>query len=1114
MGVTGLWTVVQPCARPVKLETLNKKRLAVDASIWIYQFLKAVRDKEGNALRNSHIVGFFRRICKLLYFGIRPVFVFDGGAPVLKRQTIAARKKRREGRREDAARTAGKLLAVQMQRSAEEEAETRRRNKKRPEDQEEVPDAPVYAEETLMTEKEKQQSRRFKKKDAYHLPSLDVSLEEMGAPNDPRIMSQEELEEYARQFHQGQDINLYDFSKIDFDSPFFLSLPATDRYNILNAARLRSRLRMGYSKEQLDTMFPDRMAFSKFQIDRVKERNDLTQRLMNINGMNGEEAFYNSGQRIAGERGREYVLVKDSAMEGGWVLGVVGNKDEGQEDKPIDLDRHDQPEFLSEDAESEDDFEDVPIEGLNRLPKLPFLREGVFDQSLQRAREDSDMQEALDRSRHNVPRALTHEDNSLFVQGGGFGSEFNHDAGIFEDEEDEDLQKALTLSLQHDEEQKDEDMPDISINRPKEPVLPREPTRDMALESDDDMDFAAAMAQSKVSQKERSKNAFAGPLPFESIKLNKTTRDRPAEIDNEAGGFVKESKKSSKKKEGPLPPWFVGDRDDAQFIVDSTDGHERDEERQMAPDHLFLSSRRSPDIIDVDNLSETKEVVDLEADSKKQESGMEKLETAIEVDDAAQEGSDSLSHKSIDMEPAAMEVPEQPVAVGQFLDEPHPQITASLGVEQAHSPELKEALTATQAEIAGGSPPVQERPSQPQRSPSPEFEDVLPSTKGPEITVSTVGYSAPTVPPLEDTSQPEVLMEDEDEYSDPEDEELLQQLAAEGEEHVRFAKTLNSAAPNQDVFDYEQELKQLRNQQKKDLRDADDVTQIMINECQQLLGLFGLPYITAPMEAEAQCAELVSLGLVDGIVTDDSDVFLFGGTRVYKNMFNQSKFVECYLTSDLEKEYSLHRQKLISFAHLLGSDYTEGIPGIGPVTALEIVTEFSSLEEFRDWWMQVQVGMNQPDDSHAAFRKKFRSKASKIFLPPAFPDTLVDTAYLEPEVDADPSQFQWGVPDLPGLRNFLMTTIGWSQERTDEILLPVIRDMNRRQQEGTQSNITHFMQGSVGAGAFAPRVHRSGPSRMEKAFSRLQQQAQDPTNDRDAGSIKSGKQGKKRKTRT
>src|ERR1700684_3872188 len=106
MGVTGLWTVVQPCARPIKIEALNKKRLAVDASIWIYQFLKAVREGDGDQRRSSHVVGFFRRICKLLFIGIRPVFVFDGGAPALKRATINARKRRREGRREDAARTA------------------------------------------------------------------------------------------------------------------------------------------------------------------------------------------------------------------------------------------------------------------------------------------------------------------------------------------------------------------------------------------------------------------------------------------------------------------------------------------------------------------------------------------------------------------------------------------------------------------------------------------------------------------------------------------------------------------------------------------------------------------------------------------------------------------------------------------------------------------------------------------------------------------------------------------------------------------------------------------------------------------------------------------------
>lgn len=46
--------------------------------------------------------------------------------------------------------------------------------------------------------------------------------------------------------------------------------------------------------------------------------------------------------------------------------------------------------------------------------------------------------------------------------------------------------------------------------------------------------------------------------------------------------------------------------------------------------------------------------------------------------------------------------------------------------------------------------------------------------------------------------------------------------------------------------------------------------------------MFGLPYIIAPQEAEAQCAWLDFNDLVDGVVTDDNDVFLFGARRVYR----------------------------------------------------------------------------------------------------------------------------------------------------------------------------------------------------------------------------------------
>ena len=67
---------------------MEGKSMAIDSSIWIYQFQATMRDKDGRMLVNAHVVGFLRRICKLLFFGIKPVFVFDGGAPALKRMTI------------------------------------------------------------------------------------------------------------------------------------------------------------------------------------------------------------------------------------------------------------------------------------------------------------------------------------------------------------------------------------------------------------------------------------------------------------------------------------------------------------------------------------------------------------------------------------------------------------------------------------------------------------------------------------------------------------------------------------------------------------------------------------------------------------------------------------------------------------------------------------------------------------------------------------------------------------------------------------------------------------------------------------------------------------------
>lgn len=101
---------------------------------------------------------------------------------------------------------------------------------------------------------------------------------------------------------------------------------------------------------------------------------------------------------------------------------------------------------------------------------------------------------------------------------------------------------------------------------------------------------------------------------------------------------------------------------------------------------------------------------------------------------------------------------------------------------------------------------------------------------------------------------------------------------------------------------------------------------------QNMLDILGINYMVAPYEAEAQCAALEQMGLVDGTVTEDSDAFLFGARKVYRGVFQDN--IKLYSMGKVEEKLHLTREKLILFALMLGSDYTDGIKGIGIVNAM------------------------------------------------------------------------------------------------------------------------------------------------------------------------------------
>jgi len=134
------------------------------------------------------------------------------------------------------------------------------------------------------------------------------------------------------------------------------------------------------------------------------------------------------------------------------------------------------------------------------------------------------------------------------------------------------------------------------------------------------------------------------------------------------------------------------------------------------------------------------------------------------------------------------------------------------------------------------------------------------------------------------------------------------------------------------------------------------LTKPLIEDAKHLLTLLGIPYIQAPSEAEAQTAYMAMKGDVWAASSKDYDSLLFGSPRllryltIYGREFLPSKGTSRALKPeliDLNKFLSFHnitREQLIDLAILVGTDFNEGIKGIGPKTAMKLMKEHEKLE--------------------------------------------------------------------------------------------------------------------------------------------------------------------------
>lgn len=227
------------------------------------------------------------------------------------------------------------------------------------------------------------------------------------------------------------------------------------------------------------------------------------------------------------------------------------------------------------------------------------------------------------------------------------------------------------------------------------------------------------------------------------------------------------------------------------------------------------------------------------------------------------------------------------------------------------------------------------------------------------------------------------------------------------------------------------------------------------------------------------------MGLVDGSVTEDSDIFLFGSRNVFKGFFDKSSTkVSQYTAKGVKENLGLDREKLIMLALFLGCDYCDGIKGVGLVNGMEIVNtyeDFESLVRWKDWairpdlWLKVDQGKNDFDIYSNArgnhpeiFSKFFSENYPKEYqymlqhknyknvweVPKEFPNFDIMEAFVKPEVREDVS-IKWKDPDFDNIEVFCKDIIEMHPREIELFLEPLKKEFNNRK---NQAKITQFFE--------------------------------------------------------
>lgn len=94
-----------------------------------------------------------------------------------------------------------------------------------------------------------------------------------------------------------------------------------------------------------------------------------------------------------------------------------------------------------------------------------------------------------------------------------------------------------------------------------------------------------------------------------------------------------------------------------------------------------------------------------------------------------------------------------------------------------------------------------------------------------------------------------------------------------------------------------------------------------IEEVKNLIRLYGVTYYDAPGEAEELCALLVKKNIVDGCISEDMDLFLYGCSKVYRYLSLANSTLILYDTNEILTTLKCNIDEFKIICILSGSDY-------------------------------------------------------------------------------------------------------------------------------------------------------------------------------------------------